>query len=67
MGKVKTTGFVDGTSIAMTWSHMHVKCPIISVRCLVEDGHDVWVRKGGGTFQNLKSELMEDLVILKIR
>ena len=55
-GKVRTTGSVDGTQISMTWSHMHVKCPILSVRCLVEDGHDVWIRKGGGIIRNLQSK-----------
>ena len=55
-GKVRTTGSVDGTQISKTWSHMHVKCPILSVRCLVEDGHDVWIRKGGGIIRNLQSK-----------
>ena len=36
----------------MTWSHMGVKCPILSVRCLVEDGHDVWIRKGSRVIRN---------------
>ena len=35
---------------------MEVKCPILSVRCLVDDGHDVWIRKGGGIIRNIKSE-----------
>ena len=35
---------------------MEVKCPILSVRCLVDDGHDVWIRKGGGIIQNTKNK-----------
>ena len=32
---------------------MKVKCPIMSVRCLVEDGHDMWVQKGGGVIRHV--------------
>ena len=53
LGKVKTSGSVGGVRVSMTWSHMEVKCPILSVRCLVEDGHDVWIRKGGGIIRNI--------------
>ena len=52
LGKVRTTGTVGGVRVAMTWSHMKVKCPILSVRCLVDDDHDVWIRKGGGVIRN---------------
>ena len=55
LGKVKTTGSVGGVRVAMTWCHMEVKCPILSVRCLVEDGHDVWIRKGRGVIRNIHS------------
>ena len=55
LGKVRTTGEVGGIAVAMTWSHMEVKCPILSVRCLIDDGHDVWIRKGGGIIRNLES------------
>ena len=53
LGKVMTTGTVGGVREEVTWSHMKVKCPILSVRCLVHDGHDVWVRKGGGVIRNI--------------
>ena len=55
LGKVKATGTIGGVRISMTWSHMEVKCPILSVRCLVDDGHDVWIRKGGGCIRHLES------------
>ena len=34
---------------------MEVQCPILSVRCLIDDGHDVWIKKGGGIIRNLAS------------
>ena len=55
LSKVRTTGEVGGASVAMTWSHKELKCPILFVRCLIEDGHDVWVRKGGGIIRKLGS------------
>ena len=56
LGKVRTQGTVGNTRIAMTWSHMEVQCPILSVRCLIDDGHDVWIKKGGGIIRNLESK-----------
>ena len=55
LGKVKTSGSVGGVRVSRTWNHTEVKCPIMSVRCLAEDGHDVWIRKGGGVIRNTKS------------
>ena len=56
LGKVKTSRLVGGVRVSMMWRHMEVKCPILSVRCLVDDGHDVWIRKGGKDIRNIKSE-----------
>ena len=55
LGKVMTTGTIGGVQVGVTWSHMKVKCPILSVRCLVDDGHDVWIRKGGGVIRHVAS------------
>ena len=52
LGKVATTGTVGGVQVGVTWSHMKVKCPILSVRCLVDDGHDMRIYKGGGSIRN---------------
>lgn len=35
LGKVKTSGSVGGVRVSMAWNHMEVKCPILSVRCVV--------------------------------
>ena len=53
--KVRTTREVGGVAVAMTWSHIEVTCPILSRRCLIDDGHDVWICKGGGIIRNLES------------
>ena len=55
LGKVKTQGTAGSTRISRTWSHMEVQCPILSVRCLIDDGHDVWIKKGGGIIRHLAS------------
>ena len=52
LGKVNTVGTVGDVQVGVTWSHMKVKCPRLSVRCLVDDGHDMWVRKGGGVIRH---------------
>ena len=52
LGKVATTGTVGGVHVGVTWSHMRVKCPILSIRCLVDDGHDMRIYKGGGSIRN---------------
>ena len=48
-------GTVGDVQVGVTWSHMKVKCPILSVRCLVDDGHDMWVRKGGGVIRHTET------------
>lgn len=55
LGKVVTTGTVGGVRVGVTWSHMKVKCPILSIRCLVNDGHDTMIRKGGGVIRNVET------------
>ena len=53
LGKVVTTGTVGDARVGVTWSHMKVKCPILSVRCLVDDGHDMSIYKGEGAIRNV--------------
>ena len=55
LGKVFTLGSVGDARVGINWSHMRIKCPILSVRCLVEDGHDVWIGQGGGVIRNLET------------
>ena len=52
-GKVKTHGTVDGHSLNVKWTAMDVKVPILSVRKLVRDNHNVKFNKHGGYIVNL--------------
>ena len=53
LGKVRVNGLVDENEVSILFKHMKVKCPILSVRRLVHDGHEVYVNKNGGHIQNL--------------
>ena len=55
LGKVQTDGTVDGLPLHLSWDVMKVKVPIISVRKLVRDYHNVAFRKHGGYIKNLKT------------
>ena len=55
LGTVKTTSVIDGTQVGITWDHMKVSTPILSVRKLVRDGNDVHITQKGGTIKNLKT------------
>ena len=52
-GKVKTHGTVDGHSLNVKWTAMDVTVPILSVRKLVRDNHNVKFNKHGGYIVNL--------------
>ena len=55
LGKVRTEGTVDGHQLNVKWSAMNVKVPILSVRKLVRDNHNVKFRKNGGYILNLST------------
>ena len=55
LGKVKTQGTVDGMALDLTWDAMKVKVPIISVRKLVRDYHNVYFKQSGGFIKDLRS------------
>ena len=57
-GTVKTTGTVDEVDVNVTWNHMKVGTPILSVRRLVKDGNDVYINKKGGYIINLATGKM---------
>ena len=48
LGSVRTTGLIDDCEVGITWDHMKVSTPILSVRKLVKDGNDVYINKHGG-------------------
>ena len=55
LGRVKTEGTVEGLSLNVRWNAMKVKVPILNVRKLVHDHHDVLFNRKGGTIVNLKT------------
>ena len=55
LGKVKTEGSVDGMPLSLSWDVMKVKVPIISVRKLVRDYHNVYFKRHGGYIKDLKT------------
>ena len=55
LGKVNTLGSVDDVPVDITWNHMRVKCPILSVVRLTKDGNEVWIRRDGGEIVNKAS------------
>ena len=52
-GRVKTKGSVEGIPLDLTWDVMAVKVPIVSVRKLVRDSHNVFFQHHGGFIRNL--------------
>ena len=54
-GKVQTRGTVEGLSLDVQWSSMNVKVPILSVRKLVKDQHQVRFIENGGYIKNLRN------------
>ena len=55
LGVVKTKGLIDDSEVEITWDHMKVSTPILSVRKLVKDGNDVYINKNGGYITHLAS------------
>ena len=55
LGKVRTKGLVDGHALDVKWNFMKVKVPILSVRKLVRDNHNVKFRRDGGYILNLQT------------
>ena len=53
LGIVRTTGSVNGENVNVKWNHMKAKTPILSVRQLIRDGHEVYINKNGGWMKNL--------------
>ena len=55
LGLVKVQGQVDGNNVEILWNHMHVKCPILSVLRLAQDGNEVIMRQDGGEIVNVET------------
>ena len=50
---MRTQGLVDGQALDIKWHAMNVKVPILSVRKLVRDNHNVEFSWQGGDILNL--------------
>lgn len=55
LGVVRTKGLIDDAEVEITWDHMKVSTPILSVRKLVKDGNDVYINKHGGYIIHLET------------
>ena len=55
LGKVRTEGTVEGQPLKVKWNAMKVKVPILSVRKLVHDNHNVRFNREGGYILNLQT------------
>ena len=54
-GKVRTRGLVEDQPLDIRWNAMDVKVPILSVRKLVRDNHNVKFHDRGGHILNLST------------
>ena len=55
LGKVRVQGTIDGQNVGVTFDHMKVKIPILSVRKLIKDNNEVYINRKGGVITNLDS------------
>ena len=55
LGTVDFDAEVDGHQVGVRFNHMNVNSPILSVRRLVKDGHEVYIGKGGGFVRHLET------------
>ena len=55
LGTVNVEAEVDGHKVQVKFNHMNVNSPILSVRRLVKDGHEVYIGKGGGFVKHIES------------
>ena len=53
LGTLVVDAKVSGHDISVKLNHMKVNTPILSVRKLVKDGHEVYICDGGGYIRNL--------------
>ena len=53
LGSVTVHGMAGDKSVQIRFNDMDVQCPILSVRRLCTDGHDVYLNKAGGYIENL--------------
>ena len=52
LGSVKVEAEADGHTIGINFVNMKVKCPILSVRKICRDGHEVRIHRRGGVIRN---------------
>ena len=52
LGTVRINGEVDNEKVSIEFDHMRVRTPILSVRKLVRDDHEIYIKKGGGSIRH---------------
>ena len=52
VGTDRVNGEVDNKNISIAFDHMQVRTPILSVRKLVRDNHEIYIKKGGGSIRH---------------
>ena len=53
LGSLTVHGVVGETAVKVRFNDMDVECPILSVRRLCTDGHDVYLNRAGGYIERL--------------
>ena len=54
-GTVRIDGGVDNEKVSIEFDHMRVRTPILFVKKLVRDDHDIYIKRGGGSIKNTSS------------
>ena len=52
---IRVNGEVDNENVSIEFDRMRVRTPILSVRKLVRDDHEIYIKRGGGNIRNTTS------------
>ena len=55
LGTVHVNGEVDNDKFSIQCDHMRVRTPILSVRKLVRDDHEIYIKRCGNSIRNITS------------
>ena len=55
LGTVRVNGEVDNAKVSAEFDHMRVRNSIFSVRKLIRDDHEVYIKRGGSITWNITS------------
>ena len=54
-GTVRVNGEVDNEKVSIEFDQLRVRTPILSVRKLVRDDHEIYIKRVGGNIRNTTS------------